>query len=89
MFSKKLNGKSLLIIILSLLLISPCTYADVTNGLVAQWTFNPGEELLDKVTTGEGASDLTNYGVTFADGIATFDGGGYLVSTEAGHELQR
>ncbi len=45
------------------------------DGVVAIYSFNPGEELKD--SSGNGY-DLTNFGVTFENGIAVFDGKSYL-----------
>ncbi|MBO7402306.1 MAG: glycoside hydrolase family 43 protein [Lachnospiraceae bacterium] len=45
------------------------------DGIVAIYSFNPGEELKD--SSGNGY-DLTNFGVTFENGVAVFDGKSYL-----------
>ena len=77
-----------------LVLITPSAHADYTTDLVGWYTFNAGEELLDRTATVLGDSNASNLantggGVSIAGGIATLDGSAtdYLTATEQGGEL--
>ena len=77
-----------------LVLITSSAHADYTTDLVGWYTFNAGEELLDRtalVLGDSNASDLANTGggVTIAGNIATLDGSAsnYLTAIEQGGEL--